>query len=59
MNYLVLNEEEELLDVLNFNSDKELNDYKTANPTHIIKEEKDLIIDEDDYFYDDNDEAVW
>lgn len=59
MNYLILNEDEELLDVLKFDSIKELNDFKAENPTYIIKEEKDLIIDEDDFSYDDDGDDLW
>ena len=59
MAYLIFNQEEELLDVLNFTSPEELETYKGANPTHIIREEDDQIFFEDDLFPEDEDELEW
>ena len=52
MTYLIFDEDEELLDVLNFESKEELLLYKSKNPTHIVRDEDDLLFieDEDDIY---------
>lgn len=65
MTYLIFDQEEELLDVLNFDSENELILYKSENPTHIVRKEDDLIesddifIDDDDFFVEDEDINEW
>lgn len=65
MAYLIFDEENELLDILNFNSEKELQLYKSENPTHSLCNEDDLIesddifIDDDDFFVEDEDINEW
>lgn len=60
MPHLIFNQDDEFLDVLNFESEQELIRYKTENPTHILKEEEDFtFIEEDDLYDDDVDEVEW
>lgn len=56
MSYLIFNQEEELLDVLTFDSDEELNLFKFNNPTYIIKNEDELNEEDDLFNIDDDDE---
>jgi hypothetical protein len=59
MNYLVFDQEGELLDVLTFNSNDDLTLFKSTNPTYVIREEEDFIIDEDDFFTEDDEGFEW
>jgi hypothetical protein len=53
MNYIVFNQYEEMLDVLNFDSFDELTLFKSKNPTFIIRHEDELT---EDYFEEIEDE---
>lgn len=46
MNYIVLDKEGELIDILDF-TPKSLKAYKLANPSHIIKEPSKTDLDEE------------
>ena len=57
--YVIYNEEEEVVDILPFNSDEELDSYKKMNPTFNLYPANDLaerfILEDDaeDNFYED------
>jgi len=54
MDYLIYNQEGELLDVLNFETSKELDTYKAQNPLLIIEETDETEVGEDDLFIEDS-----
>ncbi len=61
MNYIVFDQEGEMLDILTFNLENDLLLFKAENPLLIVKEEEDdFVCNEDDFYeYDENDEALW
>lgn len=62
MAYLIFNADEEFLDVLQFESEDDLNAYKLSNPTHTLQEEldDDITLMEDDVYSDDSfEEDEW
>ena len=50
MFYLVFDKDDELIDVLNFETLEELEKYKQVNPDMIVKEDKDFLFLETDDF---------
>lgn len=61
MTYLVFDKDDDLLDILNFDTDEELTKFKLNNPDYSIRKEDDFIfLEEDDFFEDDEeDEIEW
>ena len=61
MTYLVFDENNELFDVLEFKTSEEVEKYKEANPTMIVKEDSEfLFLETDDLMNDDgDDDLVW
>lgn len=55
MDYLILDDDGELIDVLNFDSQKAIDKYKSANPTHTVTIAEDMIFEEDNLSMDDDD----
>lgn len=58
MTYLVFDSDEELIDIVQFNSDEELNKYKSKNPKYHLKISDDFLIIDDDSFLD-YDDIEW
>lgn len=55
MTYLIFNSDDDLIDIIEFKSDEELNKYKTEYPEYHLKDSNDfLIIDNDDFLDDDS-----
>lgn len=59
MTYLVFDENNELFDVLEFKTSEEVEKYKEANPTMIVREDSEfLFLETDDLMNDDGDDLV-
>lgn len=59
MTYLVFDENNELFDVLEFKTSEEVEKYKEANPTMIVREDNEfLFLETDDLMNDDGDDLV-
>ena len=59
MTYLVFDENNELFDVLEFKTSEEVEKYKEANPTMIVKEDSDfLFLETDNLINDDGDDDL-
>jgi hypothetical protein len=59
MTYLVFDENNELFDVLEFKTSEEVEKYKEANPTMIVKEDSEfLFLETDDLMNDDGDDDL-
>jgi len=58
--YLVFDKDGELIDVLRFNSEEELNLYKEANPEYSVKVEEleDFFIEEDNDMFDPSEDLI-
>jgi len=59
MVYIILDQDGIMLDVLNFESDEELQLYKSANPNHILKEEDAINTIDDPFNMYDEDLEEW
>lgn len=59
MTYLVFDENNELFDVLEFKTSEEVEKYKEANPTMIVREDSEfLFLETDDLMNDDGDDDL-
>ena len=59
MTYLVFDENNELFDVLEFKTSEEVEKYKEANPTMIVREDNEfLFLETDDLMNDDGDDDL-
>ena len=59
MTYLVFDENNELFDVLEFKTSEEVEKYKEANPTMIVREDSEfLFLETDDLMNDDCDDDL-
>ena len=64
MTYLIFNSEGEMIDVLVFDSEKELSNFKELNPTLVVEEEgiediSSFELDDDSDDCDDIDDSEW
>jgi hypothetical protein len=58
MEYLIFDFDGELIDVLHFESDKSVAEYKAANLNYVVLSAEDTILNEDGIFVSEDDEDL-